>query len=138
MAWQAELTTVNQRMQIGAEATTALGTPVAASKLLQCFTWTVGVDMDLKDYTPTGHKYPTIREENTEWTAGDINGALDFNGVIYPLSGAMGAVSPVAHGASTTAKDWIFTPPIYGSVVPQTYTLQQGDSVRARQLAYGL
>lgn len=138
MAWQAERTSTNQKVQVGAESTSALGTPVAATKLLECFSWNFGVNADVKMYRPTGHKYDSTQEENIEWSEGSLDGTLDFNGIIYPLASVMGSVAPVAHGVSSTAKDWIFTPPITGSVVPQTYTLQQGDSVRAHQIAYGL
>ena len=138
MAWQAERTTINQRVQIGPEATTALGTPVAASKLLECFDWTMAINGDVNFYTPTGHKYASSQEENTEWVDITLGGNLDYNGVIYPLASVMGNVSPVAHLASTTAKDWIFTPPTTGSIVPRTYTIQQGDSVRAHQVAYAI
>lgn len=138
MTWTAERSTVNQKIQVGAEATTALGTAVAAGKLLECFDFIFGINADVKEYTSTGRKYPSVVEENIEWTDGTMGGELDYNGVIYPLASAMGSVSPVAHLASVTAKDWIFTPPVTGSIVPQTYTFQQGDAVRAHQLAYGL
>ncbi|SRR5579885_445901 len=137
-AWQAERSTVNQRVQIGAESTSALGTPVAASKLLECFDWTFGINPEINDYTPTGHKYVNIREENEEWVDLTVGGTLDYNGLIYLLGGAMGATNVAVHGSSTTAKDWIYTPPVYGSIVPQTYTLQQGDTTRAHQTAYSL
>lgn len=138
MTWQAERTTINQRVQIGPEATTALGTPVAAGKLLECFDWTMQINADLAQYTATGHKYVNEQEENTEWVDLTVGGDMDFNGIIYPLGGAMGATTVATHGASATAKDWVFTPPIFGSIVPQTYTIQQGDTVRAHQVAYGL
>jgi len=138
MTWTAERTTVNQRVQVGAESTSALGTPVAASKLLECFDWVFGIAPDITLYTPTGHKYPTEQEENMEWTDGTVSGWMDYNGLIYIFGGAMGSVAPANHGISSTAKDWIFAPPIYGSIVPQTLTVQQGDTVRAHQLAYGL
>lgn len=138
MAWTAERTSVNQRVQIGSESTSALGTAVAANKLLENYQFVFGVSPDVLFYTPTGRKYPSVQEENKEWTDGTMTGTLDYNSVIYPLSSAMGAVAPVAHGVSSTAKDWIFTPPLTGSIVPQTYTIQQGSSTRAHQLAYGL
>src|SRR5260221_1632446 len=65
-------------------------------------------------------------------------GSFGYICSIYPVAGAMGEVNPVAHGPSVTAKDWIFSPPLSGSVLPQTYTIQQGDSVRAHALSYGL
>jgi hypothetical protein len=137
MTWTQERSTVNQRVQIGAESTSALGTPVAASKLLQCFDWQFGIEGDFDQYTPTGTKYVTIQEQNTEWMSGSLGGKLDYNGVIYPLSSAMGAISPVASGSSSTAKDWIYTPPVSGSIVPQTYSAQQGDSAtRAHSTSY--
>src|SRR5690348_15794286 len=138
MTWAAERTTINQRVQIGPEATTALGTPVAAGKLLECFDWQFQINADLAQYTPTGHKYVNIQEENTEWVDLTVGGDMDFNGVIYLLGGAMGSASPSSHGGSSTAKDWPFTPPIFGSTVPQTYSIQQGDTVRAHSVAYGL
>src|SRR5579885_2174902 len=137
MTWTAERQTVNQRAQIGAESNSALGTPVAATKLLECFDWTGQINADVATYRPTGHKYDNVLEENTEWMDWTIGGNLDYNGVIYPLASVCGAITPVAHGSSTTAKDWVGTPPVIGpSIVPQTYTLQQGDSIRAHQAAY--
>lgn len=139
MVWTAERTSVNQRAQIGAEATTALGTPVAATKLLECYDWQMQIAADLATYTPTGHKYPNVMEENTEWVDVTLSGNLDYNGAVYPLAGVCGSVSAVAHLSSITAKDWIFTPPVIGpSIVPQTYTIEQGDAIRAQKIAYGL
>lgn len=136
MVWTAEITSTNQRVQVGPESTSALGTAVACGKILECFDWTIGIDGDVLFYRPTGRKYASTQEQNTEYTTGTIAGEMDYNGVIYPLGGVMGAVSAATHGTSATAKDWIWTPPVTGSVVPQTLTLQQGDSVRARQVAY--
>lgn len=138
MTFQPERASVNQRIQIGPESTTALGTPVAASKLLENYQFVFGIDATVDFYTPTGRKYPAVQEENMEWSSGTMSGTLDYNSVIYPLSSAMGAISPVAHGSSSTAKDWIFVPPLTGSIVPQTFTFQQGDSTRAHQISYGL
>ena len=138
MVWTAERTTVNQKIQIGPEAAGAHGTPVAAGKLLECFDVVMGIEADVVFYTPTGFKYATEEEENTEWMSATWGGAMDYNGILYPLASAMGSVSPVAHLASSTAKDWIFTPPVTGSLEPETYTVQQGDSVRAHQTAYVL
>ena len=139
MPWTAERTTVNQRVQIGAESTSALGTNVAAGKLLECFDFTFAVMADIALYRPTGHKYENVQEENTEWAEITVGGNLDYNGAVYPLASITGSVAPVVHGASAVAKDWIFTPPVIGpSIVPQTYTLEQGDVIRAHKINYGL
>jgi len=63
---------------------------------------------------------------------------FDYNGIIYLLAGVYGSASPSAHGASSTAKDWIYTPPLTGTIVPQTYTIEQGDATYARKANYGL
>lgn len=138
MTWTPERSTVNQKVQIGAELTSALGTPVSAGKQIQCFDWTFGINTDLQRLTATGHKYTSIQEENTEWVDGTLTGIMDYNGVLYPLGSVMGSVSPVTHGSSATAQDWVFTPPITGSIVPQTYTIQQGDSTHAHSMSYGI
>lgn len=139
MTWTQERSYVNSRVQVGPEATTALGTVVAASKILQCYDFVFGPMADVSQHRATGRKYTSTVIENTEWVDGTMTGPIDYNHIVYPLASAMGSVSPVAHGSSSTAKDWIFTPPVTGSVVPQTYTFEQGDTTtRAHRLAYGL
>lgn len=138
MTWTAERQSINQRLQFGVESTSALGTVVPANKLLECFDFQVGINGDMSVYQPTGHKMPMIVEENTEWVDIQQGGDLDYNGAIYPLSSAMGSVTPTTHGSSATAKDWTFTPPTTGSIVPQTYTIEQGDAIRAHRMAYCL
>src|SRR6266702_3930712 len=71
---------------------------------------------------------PPSPEENKEWMAGTLTGSMDFNHLPYLLSSAWGIITPAAHGASTTAKDWVGTPPVTGSVTPQTYTFEQGET----------
>lgn len=138
MPWNPERQAVNQRVQFGAESNTALGTNVAAGKLLECFDIIFTIMADVTEYTPTGHKYPNTQEENEEWAEASVAGNLDYNGVLYPVCSVFGAGTPVAHGASAVAKDWIISPPVTGSVVPQTYTIEQGDAVRAHKVNYGL
>src|SRR5260221_336597 len=139
MTWTQERSYVNSRVLIGAEAVGALGTIVASNKILQCFDFVFGPNADVASYRATGRKYVSTVIENTEWVDGTMTGPIDYNGIIYPLASAMGKVTPVAHGPSATAKDWIWSPPVSGSVEPQTYTFEQGDTTtRAHRLAYGL
>src|SRR5260221_2709917 len=138
MPFNPEVTTANQKLQFGAESTSALGTNVAASKLILCYDLQWGPMADVKMYEGTGRKYPAAQIENSEWVEGTLGGYLDYNGIVYLLASTMGSVSPVAHGASTTAKDWVYIPPLTGTIVPQTYTIEQGDAVRARKANYGL
>lgn len=138
MAWQQERASINQRIQIGAESLTALGTAVPANKNLLPFTFQFGPSFDLATYMATGHKYPVIQEANEEWVDGSLSGSGCYNTLVYPLAGACGTTTPTTSGSSTTAKDWVFTPPIAGVKEPQTYTFEQGDGTTAEKLAYGL
>jgi hypothetical protein len=131
-----ERSTINQTTQVGVESTS--GTSVAANKLLTALNFSFGIEADSKSYRASGRKYSSIVVENKEWSSGSMDGPVDFNAIIYALSGVMGSVSPVANGASATAKNWIFTPPVSGNASPKTYTFEQGDSVRAQKFSYGL
>lgn len=136
MTWTAETQTVNQQVQIGPESTP--GTAVAASKLLKCYDWVPGINAGTTPYTPSGNKYVASQEEDWEEAGWTIGGILDYNGLPYLLSSAMGKIVPALHSPSITAYDWIYTPPLTGSIQPQTYTVMQGDSIRARKTAYVL
>jgi hypothetical protein len=138
MAWTAEVQAINQRLQFGLEVTP--GVNVAATKLLQAFDLTMGSMADVSEFFPTGRKYAGIVIENAEWVEGTfVDSPLDYNNVVYLISGVAGAPTIGAHGASATAKDWTWTPPLTGSVQPQTYTIEQGDTAtRAHKVNYGL
>ncbi len=126
MPWAPERSTINQTLQFGLEATPGVNVP--ANKLLQCFDITLGAMADVKPYEPTGRKYPSIVIENSEWVEGTLGGELDYNGMVYALAGVCGAPVISAVGASAIAKSWVFTPPLTGSVQPQTFTIEQGEN----------
>src|SRR6266568_5494114 len=127
MPFTPKRSSINQTLQFGLESTP--GTNVAANKSIQCFAITFGPMADVNEFSATGRKYPTIVIENSEWVEGTLTGELDYNGIVYALSGVCGAAtSIVAAGASTTAKLWTFVPPLTGSVQPQTYTIEQGEN----------
>lgn len=132
----ADRMTVNQRVQIGVESTA--GTGVAATKLLEMFSWMAGIETDIKSFTPTGFKYVTEQIEEKEWMSWDFSGNMDYNGLVYPISSVFGAATITAHGGSATAKDWAFAPPSTGATSVKTYSIEQGDSVRAHKSYYNL
>jgi hypothetical protein len=125
---------VNQQVQLGPEATP--GTSVPAGKLIEAFNWAWGIKSSIKLFRPTGRKYSSTAEELTEMTEGKISGDMDYNAAMYVLNSVYGKVTPVLVAPSTTVYKSVFTPPLSGAANPQTYTLQQGDSVRADQMAY--
>lgn len=127
MAFTPQRSAINQTLQFGLEATP--GVNVSATKKLQCFDIILGAMADVNTYWPTGRKYPAIVIENSEWVEGTMSGILDYNGLVYALAGVCGAATSIAaHGASATAKDWTFNPPLTGSVQPQTFTIEQGEN----------
>src|SRR6266852_1506621 len=126
MPWTPERSVINQTLQFGLETTP--GTNVPANKQIQCFAVTFGPMADVAEFSATGRKYPSIVIENSEWVEGTLSGSLDYNGIVYALAGVSGAPTISAHGASSTAKDWLFVPPLTGSVQPQTYTVEQGEN----------
>lgn len=127
---------VNQQIQIGAEAIP--GTAVPANRLLSAFTWTLGLKPTTKQFRGTGRQYPSASALLTEMSSGKIGGPGDFAQLVYPVSSLWGGASIVAHGASVTAHDWSWTPPLVGSYAAnaKTYTVQAGDAVDAEQYAY--
>ena len=131
-----QITTATQQVQIGKETTP--GTAVACPTLLKCFDWIPGIDAGVSKYRPTGNLYDATQELDWESSNFSLGGTMDFNGIIYPLAMIYGTVTPAAHGSSSTAKDWIWTPSINQQTSVQTFTLMQGDSVRARKLAYAM
>ena len=128
--------TVNQQVQIGVEATP--GTSVPANKLLDAFTWTLGLKPTTKQFRGTGRQYPSASAVLTEESAGKIAGPGDFAQLVYPLSSLYGNGTPTLHAPSTTAYDWTWTPPIVGSYATsaKTYTVQVGDATDAEQYAF--
>lgn len=138
MTFTPEMASVNAVTQLGVESNSALGTPVAANKILSALTFKWGMKVDVKTYQGSGQKYVNEAELNKEWTEGSADGPMDFNSFPYLMASAWGAIAPAASGASTTAKDWVGTPPTSGAVVPQTYTFEQGDAQRAHKMAYGI
>lgn len=137
MTWTPQISTVNQTLQLGAESTP--GTGVAASKLINCFMFQFGPKGNFKQTTGTGRKYPSVQQLNSEWTEGSYSGSMDYNGIIYPVAGALGIANPAAHGTSSVAKDWKYDAILSGSRQPQTYTIEQGEAAtRAHKFAYGL
>lgn len=126
---------INEVAQIGVETT--FNTPVAASKLLRAFVWTTGGKPTTKQFRGTGRQYPSSSALLTEMSSGKIAGPGDFAQMIYPFSSLWGAPTFTLHGASTTAYDAVWTPPLTGSYASsaKSYTVQVGDAIDAEQYA---
>jgi hypothetical protein len=123
-------------VQLGAETTP--GTAVPATKLLENLTVAMTPNPDVKTYRGTGRRWASSSALNREWTDVKLSGDLDYQDFIYLASGAWGAPTPATHTGGTLSKDWIWTPPVSGSITPKTYTVEQGDATRAHRVAYGV
>jgi hypothetical protein len=131
-----EISSINQLLQLIPETTP--GTALPATKRLNCMMYKFGVKGDFKRTAGTGRKYDSVQQLNSEWVEGSFDGSMDYNGLLYPFTGALGVTTPIAHGSSAIAKDWIIDASLSGAKQPQTYSFEQGDSIRAHKFAYGL
>lgn len=131
-----ERATINQRIQFGVETTP--GTSVPATKLVENFNVVFGVKPDVNTFRPTGRRWSNTAEENREWTGLKVDGNLDYQGMVYLISGPWGAATITTHAGGVNAKDWTWIPPVTGAITPKTYTIEQGDSTQAHKAAYSL
>lgn len=136
MTFTPEASSINQLLQLIPEVTP--GVQLAANRRLNCMQYKFGVKGNFKSTAGTGRKYPSVQQLNSEWVEGSFDGSMDYNGLLYPFTGAMGVTTPVAHGSSAVAKDWVVDASLSGAKQPQTFSFEQGDSVRAHKFAYGL
>jgi hypothetical protein len=137
MSFTPEPSTIGVTNQVGVETTP--GTAVPANKRIDNLLYKFGPKGEFKKTAGTGRKYPSVQQLNAEWVEGSFAGSMDYNSMLYPFTGAMGVTTPVAHGASATAKDWVIDASLSGAKQPQTLSFEQGDpTIRAHKFAYGL
>lgn len=128
-----ERASIFQNVQIGVETTP--GTGVAANKQLLSLGFDPTVKANVKQYRPRGMKYPTMTELGKEWVEAKISGGLTYNEIVYVLSSILTTVSPTGAGS---AKTWTFSPSSTAADTPKTFTVEQGDAVRAHKWANGI
>lgn len=133
----AERTTITQVVQLGVEATP--GTSVPANRKLNALSVELQPAAAIKLFRPSGGKYPTIQALGKEWTEGKYEGQPTYTEVVYILSSLLQAVTPVQiTPPSGLAYRWTFTPAQSSEDAIRTYTIEQGSSVRAHRVSYGL
>lgn len=120
--------------QIGLESTP--GTSVACNKKLPTTSIIFTPEIEAKFTRAQGFKYPTQGALQRQWTSGTYQGPLSYNEIIYPLSGLIGAGSPV--NSNATVYTWTFAPNSSSADSPKTFTMQRGDATAAQQAAYGI
>lgn len=124
---------VNQVAQVGLES--AMGTAVAASKLLQSSEIDLAIKHSGKGMRPTGGKFKTTVVYGKEWSEGTWKMPIvTYDEIVYWLSASHKKVTATADGA--TAKLWTIAPSQTDLDTIASYTVEVGASVRAHKFAY--
>lgn len=129
-----ERSTIAQRVQIGVETTP--GTAVAATKNLLALSIGLNVAEDIHTFQPKGAKYPTVVYNGREWADCDVAGDATYSELQYPMSSALctPVVSQLMDSATPTgAYKWVYDPLTFGADTVKTFTVEQGDAVRAHR-----
>lgn len=135
----AERSTITQVVQLGMEVTP--GTPVAATKRLQTLDFQTKVMSNEDHFRPAGYKFETITAQEREWTEAPVRGQPTYTEIVYPLSSVITKATPstILDGATdTTGRKWVFEPSTSSPDDPQSFTVEQGSSVRAHQYAQAM
>lgn len=125
----AEIASVFQTNQIGSEATE--GTSTAANRLLGSMSFKSTPVAEVAMYRPDGQKVSTVAAPGREWATHQVTGQPTYTELIYLFSSLLKKVTPSAAG--TTGKLWTFNPAYNAADTVASYTLEQGDSNRARK-----
>lgn len=133
----AERTTVFQNTQIGVEVTP--GTAVAANRKLGALSIAPAIKSEVSMFRALGNKFPTVGALGKEWVESKLSGQLTYSEIVYILSSLMRTVTPTRNIPSTgLSYNWVFAPALAAADTVTTFTVQQGDAVRAQQSAYSL
>lgn len=126
-----ERTSITQVIQLGVETTE--GTSVAANKLLGAISINPTLQAETSDFRPMGTKYRTLVIPGKEWVEADLEGIGNFDELVYFLASLVG--TPVITTTGTTGKQHVFTPSSTAADTIKTFTIEQGDAVRAHKFA---
>ncbi|GIV81728.1 MAG: hypothetical protein KatS3mg051_1192 [Anaerolineae bacterium] len=127
-----ERASILQGFQLGVETTP--GTSVAANKKITAANLTLGPQVDITKFRPTGYKFGSLASLNREWVQGSLSGPLTYTEIVYWLSSLLKSVTPTG----TTAYTWTFSPSTTAADTVKTFTIEQGSSTRAHKFTYGL
>lgn len=117
---------------LGAEGTA--GIIPTMGTVIPAFGLTLNPEMTFQPIKPMGYKVPTEVAIGKNWASFTLDeGQGCFNSIVYPLSGVMGTATITA-GSVTS---WVFTPSATAADTDKTFTIQNGNSVRAIQANYG-
>lgn len=112
---------------------TVIGVPAPANKKLT----TLGISFDANDvsqfFRPRGKKHRTSGVRHRQWAVGSYEGGLDYNELAYVLDSLYGAATPTTLGASGGyERTWLSS---NLPVTPKSFTVKEGDTTAAEQVA---
>jgi hypothetical protein len=128
-----ERTSIYQTTQIGVESTPQTG--VAAGKKFSSISIQPAIKTDISRFRVVGNKFATVAAPNREWTTLKITGQPTYDEIVYLLASALQYTAPVQQ-AATAAYKWTNTPALAAADAYKSYSIEQGDSVRAHKV-YG-
>lgn len=126
----AERTSVTQLVQLGVESTE--GTSVSADVVLPSLSFDLGLDGGIDSFRPTGNKFPTIHTIGKDFVSGPITGKPTYDELNYVFNSVLESVAGVQQ-SSTTAYKRSYTPSATDEDTVDTFTVEQGSSVRAHK-----
>lgn len=129
---------VDTILQIGVEHD--YGVRVAATRRLPGINMSLNPQAEFQLFRARGFNVNTTSVPQKLWANGTWNGIVDYNQVIYPLSGLIGLEStgPDTPGGATNARSWLFAPVSSGKdPFPKSFSIEEGDE-DAVQVAEGL
>jgi len=133
----AERLTIAQGTQIGVEVTP--GTSVAANRKLGALSIQPGVKSEVSMFRALGNKFATIAALGKEWTEAKLSGQMTYSELVYYLSSLMKSVTPTRNIPTTgLSYTWTFSPALSAQDTVKTFTVEQGDTVRAHKWVYGI
>lgn len=122
---------VSDTAQIGVEATA--GTAVAAGVRLGSLGIVASPNIDAKAVKPTGYKFATMSQANTDETALKLAGAPAYIEAPYVWSGILGTASVSTPTNGVKTRDWTWSPSTTSAETFITYSLEQGNNaIRAQ------
>ncbi len=127
--------TVNRQVQIGVESTP--GTAVPANKSLPSLSLTITRALETKEFRSQGFKPATASQIVKDYGTATMSAPLNYTESIYPLNSMVTGVITTP-GGGTTSRDHTFTPAAIGADAFKTFTIQEGDTTSATQMANGI
>lgn len=125
----------NAGVQIGVESTS--GTSVAASKKLLMTSIMPTIKADVKTFRPMGQKYSGLAALGKEWVEAKVEAPGNYTDLTYLLASLISYSAPSQQGG-TSAYKWTFASSHNSADTVKTFTVEQGDSVRAHKFTYGI